>query len=72
MLLFERMLRQEVEAMSKAGVRISFIGNLVSLPAVLQAEISRAIAMTKNNEGLDLIVALNYGGGMRLSKYVRS
>jgi undecaprenyl diphosphate synthase len=62
MLLFERMLRQEVEAMSNARVRISFIGDLGSLPSVLQAEISRAIAITKNNKGLDLIVALNYGG----------
>jgi undecaprenyl diphosphate synthase len=62
MLLFERMLRQEFEQMHREGIRITFIGDLASLPSMLQVEISRATAITANNRGLDLIVALNYGG----------
>lgn len=72
MLLFERMLRQEVREMSKAGVRISFIGDLISLPSVLQAEIARAIAVTKNNKGLNLVVALNYGGRSEIVKVCKT
>ncbi|MEE3718737.1 isoprenyl transferase [Tumidithrix elongata RA019] len=61
MLLFESMLRQEVEQMHRQGIRISFIGELGSLPSVLQMEIAQAMQITANNQALHLIVALNYG-----------
>ncbi len=62
MLLFERMLRQEVEQMHRERIRITFIGDLTPLPLTLRTEIDRAMAITESNRALHLIVALNYGG----------
>lgn len=61
MLLFERMLRQEVEQMHRVGIRITFIGDLTPLPLPLRTEIDRAMAVTEKNRVLHLMVALNYG-----------
>jgi undecaprenyl diphosphate synthase len=62
MTLFERVLRKELKEMMAENVRIRFVGNLESLPASLQEEISRSMADTQNNTGIQFTVATNYGG----------
>lgn len=62
MTLFERVLRRELREMMEEGVRINFVGDLKRLPASLQAEISQAVEQTRRNQGVQLIVAKNYGG----------
>lgn len=62
MTLFERVLRRELREMMEEGVRINFVGDLKRLPASLQAEISQAVEQTRHNQGVQLIVAKNYGG----------
>ncbi len=71
MLLFERMLRQEVEQMHREGIRITFIGDLTPLPLPLRTEIDRAMAITANNRALHLMVALNYGGRREIVQVCR-
>ncbi len=62
MLLFERVLRRELKEMMEEDVRIRFVGNLQVLPNSLQAEISKAVAATRNNQGIKFTIATNYGG----------
>ncbi|MEC4819169.1 MAG: isoprenyl transferase, partial [Scytonema sp. PMC 1069.18] len=61
MVLFERMLRQELEEMHHEGVRISFIGDLSVLPLSLKMEIERSMAETLHNQAVHFTVAVNYG-----------
>mgnify|MGYP001794582585 FL=1 len=61
MVLFEKMLRKELKEMHREGVRIRFLGDLSTLPASLQREISRAMEETANNTAVDFYVAINYG-----------
>ncbi|KAL2484823.1 Dehydrodolichyl diphosphate synthase 2 [Abeliophyllum distichum] len=60
--LFERGLRDELENFTKAGIRISVIGDSAKLPKPLQVLITDALEVTKNNSRLHLIVAVNYSG----------
>ena len=50
MTLFQRVLRQELREMLQENVRIGFVGNLKALPNALQAEISRSMEETKDNQ----------------------
>lgn len=61
MTLFERVLRQELQEMMAENVKIRFVGNLQALPESLQAEISRSMTETRNNQGIEFTVATNYG-----------
>jgi undecaprenyl diphosphate synthase len=61
MVLFERLLRKELEEMHREGVRIRFIGNLTPLPVSLQREIERSQLETTNNQAVEFNVAINYG-----------
>ena len=61
MLLFEKMLRRELEEMHREGVRINFVGDLSALPKVLQNEIQRSMLETSNNKDVLFNVAVNYG-----------
>ncbi len=62
MMLFERVLRQELKELMAENVRIRFVGNLKALPPSLQAEIEGAMLETQNNQGIQFTVATNYGG----------
>jgi undecaprenyl diphosphate synthase len=72
MTLFERVLRQELAEMMAEGVRIQFVGNLVSLPQSLQTEIYRAVTETQNNPGIRFTVATNYGGRQEIVQACRA
>lgn len=61
MLLFERLLRQELAQMHREGVRISFIGDLSDLPKSLQTEMQHSMVETANNKAIHFNVAVNYG-----------
>ncbi|MBN3870177.1 MULTISPECIES: isoprenyl transferase [unclassified Nostoc] len=62
MTLFQRVLRQELREMVEENVQIKFVGNLQDLPRSLQQEISRSMEETKDNQGIQFLVATNYGG----------
>tara|TARA_B100000700_G_scaffold324469_1_gene430700 strand:- start:201 stop:923 length:723 start_codon:yes stop_codon:yes gene_type:complete len=62
MTLLTGTLRKEIKNLDQNNVRFSTIGDLSKLPKKAQREIDESIEMTKNNSGLNLILALNYGG----------
>ena len=60
--LFLRALNSEVGKLHDNGVRIHFIGELSAFKGRLQREMEAAERLTAGNDGLELAVAVNYGG----------
>ncbi len=54
-------LTNELDEMHKENVQIHFIGDLTRLSDKLQKILSNAVETTKNNTGVTLQIALNYG-----------
>jgi len=62
MSLFLEALQREVDDLHRNNVRLTFIGAREELQAGLIRKISTAEKKTRNNTGLNLIVAVAYGG----------
>jgi len=60
--LFVSTLQSEVESLHKQNVRVRFIGECSAFSEKLQKKIKEAKALTRNNSGLQLNIAVNYGG----------
>lgn len=60
--LFVNTLQSEVESLHKQNVRIRFIGDCTAFSEKLQKKIAAATNLTQNNKGLQLNIAVNYGG----------
>jgi len=60
--LFLRGLKSEVSKLDDNNVRIRFIGERSAFSQKLQNQMTAAENITKNNSGLRLAVAVNYGG----------
>lgn len=59
--LLAETLKNELQEMHEHGVVISFIGDLTKLSPKLQTILSDAVEITKNNTGVNLQIAFNYG-----------
>lgn len=55
-------LRSEVDELHENQVRVMCIGDIEALPETAKREIANAFEKTKDNKGLTLNLALNYGG----------
>ena len=64
--LLRHFLRGEIAELHKNGVRLRIIGELGRLAPDIVAMIDNAIALTRDNSGLNLTVALSYGGRAEL------
>ncbi|HTK82369.1 MAG TPA: isoprenyl transferase [Bacteroidota bacterium] len=62
MRLLMRALRDETDKLHKNNVRVHTIGDTSALPKEVQDELIDAIDRTKNNTGLNLLLALSYSG----------
>jgi len=60
--LLEDIVDNESRELNKEGVKMRHLGRLQELPQGLQQAINRAIELTKNNTGMTLSLAFNYGG----------
>ena len=60
--LLEETVNKEALELHKQGIKIRHLGCLEGLPRGLQLAINRATELTKNNTGMTLSLALNYGG----------
>ena len=60
--LFLRALRSEVDSLHDNGVRIRFIGERSAFAPKLQRQMDAAERRTEANAGLELAIAVNYGG----------
>jgi len=62
MKLLVEYLKNEFEELNSNDVVINSIGNISKLPRICRVELDNAYEKTKNNSGLILNLALNYGG----------
>jgi undecaprenyl diphosphate synthase len=62
MVLIEATLREEADELHASKVRVRLLGKREGLPDPLLAELGRVEAMTAENDGLTLQIAINYGG----------
>lgn len=60
--LFMLVLKREVKKLDDNGIRLSIIGDRRRFSSSLQKQMARAEAQTRDNPGLHLVVAANYGG----------
>ncbi len=70
--LMQRFLREQVERMVRKNVRLRVLGAVERLPDPLQHEIARAVAASSGNTGLQLNLAVNYGGRQEIVCAVRA
>ena len=70
--LFLRALKSEVGKLCDNDVRIRFIGDRTAFQPRLQREMENAETLTANNGGLELAVAVNYGGRWDIVNAARS
>lgn len=64
-------LAKELAELHEKNVRIRTLGDLSKLPEDVNAEISRAVETTKNNTGLTVNMAINYGARQEFVDAVR-
>ncbi len=69
--MLEDIIDREARELHKNGVRIRHIGQLEGLSAELRNSIKRAVDLTRDNTGMTLGVALNYGGRTEILDAVR-
>ena len=60
--LFITALKEELDELHKNNVRLAFIGDISAFPDELQGSTQNAICKTSANDGLHLVIAINYGG----------
>lgn len=65
-------IRQEAESLHKNNIKLHVIGDMSMLPEYARNELNEALAMTSNNTGLQLIMALSYSGRWELLNAVKS
>ncbi|WP_089355602.1 isoprenyl transferase [Ekhidna lutea] len=62
MTLLVNTIKDELPTLQKNNIRLSTIGETSGLPAKAQNRLQEAITCTKENSGMNLILALNYSG----------
>tara|TARA_B110001454_G_scaffold44394_1_gene43418 strand:+ start:16938 stop:17687 length:750 start_codon:yes stop_codon:yes gene_type:complete len=65
-------IKNEIKELHKNNVKFSTIGNITLLPKGTINGIKEGIALTQNNSGLNLILALNYGSRQEILNAVRN
>jgi len=71
MKMLKDFLRQESNKIIERNVRFKVIGRIEELPESVRKELTRIIEATKENTGLILNLALNYGGRVEIVDAVR-
>ncbi|MES1219771.1 MAG: isoprenyl transferase [Bacteroidota bacterium] len=65
-------IRNEVESLHKNKIKLHVIGDMTMLPDYARKELKEALDITKNNTGLNLIMALSYSGRWELLNAVKN
>ena len=65
-------IRNEVESLDKNNIRLHVIGDLSMLPEYARKELGEALEFTKDNTGLNLVMALSYSGRWELLNAVKN
>ena len=70
--LMRSYLRSELPEIQRQGIRLHAIGRLGALPAQVRAELAEALAQTAGNRGLQVNLAINYGGRAEIVDAVKA
>ena len=70
--LLSRYLTSEIEEFKENNVQVRFMGSRQGLPEVVKTKMDHAIEETKNDTGIILHLAINYGGQAEILHAVRS
>jgi undecaprenyl diphosphate synthase len=70
--LLVQTIKQEVSTLNKNNIRLHVIGNITMLPSSAQRELDEACHSTKNNTGLNLIMALSYSSRWEITEAVKA
>ena len=65
-------IRREIKDLNKNNVRLTTIGNMGDLPDNARKGMEEGLKITEKNSGLNLILALSYGGRQEILKMVQS
>jgi len=69
--LLRRFVENDLAELNEAGVRVRIIGSRDDLAPDLRALVERAEAVTRDNAGLTLVVAFNYGSRDEITRLAR-
>jgi undecaprenyl diphosphate synthase len=72
MSLFVEVLERELTNLQRMHVKVVVIGAMGELPGATREAFDRVVAKTAANEGLTLVVALNYGARIEIVEAARS
>jgi len=64
-------IKKETETLTKNNVRLTSIGDTLALPKSCQRELHESMELTRNNDGLNLILALSYSGRWEIIQAVK-
>jgi len=69
--IFKKGIQQKLGKLIAKGARIRFIGDLTKFSSELQDGMQLAVEKSKNNEGINVTFALNYGGRDEIKRAVK-
>jgi undecaprenyl diphosphate synthase len=69
--LLKQYLRSEMDFSKNNRIRTRFAGNMAGLPEDIQKEISDTISYTAGFEGMQVVLAINYGGRDEIIRALR-
>ena len=70
--MYVEYLRSERQTMMDNNIRFRQIGRLENLPPMVLEEMQTTLDLTRNNDGLTLVLALNYGSRAEITDAVRA
>lgn len=65
-------IRKEIESLHKNNIKLHVIGDMSMLPDYARQELKEALDITRNNNGLNLVMALSYSGRWELLNAVKN
>jgi undecaprenyl diphosphate synthase len=71
MQLLRRYLASELDKMMKHGIRLIAVGSLRRLPPAVREALRAAVASTRGNTGMTVVLAVSYGGRDEITDAVR-
>ncbi|MBM3157219.1 MAG: di-trans,poly-cis-decaprenylcistransferase [Chloroflexi bacterium] len=69
--ILAEMIDRETKALHKKNARLRHLGRIDSLDKILQEKVRDAVELTRNNSGLNLSVAFDYGGRAEILEAIR-
>jgi len=69
--LLRRFIRNDLAELHKSNVRVRVIGERIGLDPEIERLLIEAEELTRNNDGLTLVVAFNYGARQEITRAVR-